>query len=104
MIVETIKRIVADHKRSCEFALYIPTLINSKVGSKVYLLDRPHLPLQPELEDCIVTMDETHPTSAKSQAATEAAKNIGPILSTAPVLKMNADKIIYILHASQRSE
>ena len=78
-------------------------LINSKVGCKVYLLDSPHLPLHPELEDCTVTMTEDHHTYAKSQVVAEAAKSatksVGLSSSTVPVLKMKDGQILYLLHA-----
>ena len=45
LIVETIKRTVADQKRSCGFASHIQLLINSMIGMSTYLLDREHLPL-----------------------------------------------------------
>jgi hypothetical protein len=104
LIVETIKRTAADQKRSCGFAPHIQMLINSKVGSKVYLLDREHFPLQPEFKDCTVTMDEDHPTSAIAQAKAEAAKSAGPSSSTIPVLKTKADQILYLFHATRRIE
>ena len=34
------KRIAADQKRSCGYAPHIQTLINSKMGTGTYLLDR----------------------------------------------------------------
>lgn len=65
LIVETVKRTAADQKRSCGFAPHIQMLINSKVGNNTYLLDRPHLPLQPEFEDNTVTMDPSIPPRLK---------------------------------------
>ena len=47
LIVQTIKRIVADQKRSCGYAPHIQVLINSKMGTCTYLLDKEHLPLRP---------------------------------------------------------
>ena len=41
----------------------------------MYALDRPHLPLLPELEDNVVVMDPDHPTSATAQAETEATRD-----------------------------
>ena len=83
LIVETVKRTTADQKRSCGYAPYIQMLINSKVGNNIYLLDREHLPLQPELEDCTVTMDASHPSSAVAQEQAEAARAttqlVGPV-------------------------
>jgi hypothetical protein len=66
LIVETIKRTTADQKRSCGFAPHIQMLINSKGANKSFQLDRKHLPLRPEFEDTTVTMDASHPTSAKA--------------------------------------
>ena len=51
LIVETVRRTIADQKRSCGYAPYIQMFIDAKLGKHVYLLDRPHLPLQPEFED-----------------------------------------------------
>ena len=48
LIVGTIKRTVADQKRSCEYAPQIQELINSKMGTGTYLLDKEDLPLHPE--------------------------------------------------------
>jgi hypothetical protein len=67
LIVETIKRTAADQKRSCGYAPHIQMLINSKVGTSTYLLDREHVPLRPEFEDNVIVMDPSHPTSAQGQ-------------------------------------
>ena len=74
LIVETIKRTTADQKRSCGYAPHIQMLINFKVGIGTYLLDREHLPLQPEFEDNEVVMDASHPTSVEAQEKAEKAK------------------------------
>ena len=74
LIVETVKRTATDQKRSCGYAPYIQMLINSQLENNVYALDRPHLPLQPELEDNVVVMDPSHPTSSTAQAEAEAAR------------------------------
>ena len=63
LIVETIKRTAADQKRSCGYAPHIQELINSKMGTGTYLLDKEHLPLYPEFEDNTVVMNEEDPTS-----------------------------------------
>jgi len=47
LIVETIKRTIADQKISCGYAPHIQVLINSKMGTGTYLLDKEHLPLHP---------------------------------------------------------
>jgi hypothetical protein len=75
LIVETITRTAADQKRSCGYAPYIQMLINSKLEKHIYALDRPHLPLLPELEDNVVVMDPDHPTSATAQTQAEAARD-----------------------------
>src|SRR6266516_1085615 len=62
LIIETNNRTVADQKRSCGYAPHIQMLINSKMGTGTYLLDKKHLPLRPHFEDNRVVMDETHPT------------------------------------------
>ena len=108
LIVETVKRTAADQKRSCGYAPYIQMLINSKVGNNVYLLDRKHLPLQPELEDCTVTMDASHPSSAVAQEQAEAARATAqtsrPSTSTAELPKTKNDQMTYLLLATQRIE
>ena len=42
-------------------------LINSKVGTGTYLLDKEHLPLRTEIEDNEVLMDAKYPTSVEAQ-------------------------------------
>ena len=74
LMVETIKRTAVDQKRSCGFAPQIQMLINAKFGTGKFMLDRKHLPLQPEHEDNVVVMDEEDPTSVEGQAKIEAAK------------------------------
>lgn len=66
LIVETIKRTAADQKRSCGYAPHIQVLINSKMGTCTYLLDKEHLPLRPEFEDNTVVMNEDDPTSVQA--------------------------------------
>ena len=66
MVVETTKRTTTDHKRSCGYAPHIQTLINSKVGTGTYLLDKEHLPLRPDFEDNEVVMDASYPTCAEA--------------------------------------
>jgi hypothetical protein len=110
LIVETVKRTAAGRKRSSGFALHIQLLINSKVGTSTYLLDREHLPLFPEFEDNVVVMDPSHPTSAEAQANIEAAKAAkaakeasAPSSSTAQ-LKTKSDQMTYLLETTQRIE
>ena len=49
-------------------------LINSKVGTGTYLIDKEHLPLRPDFEDNKVVMDASHPTSVEAQEEIEKAK------------------------------
>jgi hypothetical protein len=104
LIVETIKRIAADQKRSCGFAPHIQLLINSKGANKSFLLDHEHLPLRPEFEDNTVTMDASHPTSAEPQGSAEAARTSGPSAPSSPVLKTKTDQMNHLLRATQRTE
>mgnify|MGYP005841688249 CR=1 FL=1 len=67
LIVETIKRTAADQKRSCGYAPHIQVLINSKMGTFTYLLDKEHLPLRPNFEDNTVVMNDEDPTSVEAQ-------------------------------------
>ena len=74
LIVETIKRTAADHKRSCGYAPQIQELINSKMGLGTYLLDREHFPLYPDFEDNEVLMNEDEPSSVQAQEKKEKAR------------------------------
>ena len=74
LIVETIKRTAADQKRSCGYAPQIQELINSKMGTGIYLLDKEHLPIHPDFEDNQVVMTENEPSSAQAQAKKEKAR------------------------------
>ena len=72
LIVETIKRTAADQKRSCGYAPHIQELINSKMGTCIYLLDKEHLPIYPDFEENTVlnntvVMDENEPSSVQAQ-------------------------------------
>ena len=74
LIVEIIKRTAADQKRSCGYAPRIQELINSKMGTGIYLLDKEHLPIRPDFEDNQVVMTENEPSSAQAYAKKEKAK------------------------------
>ena len=74
LIVETIKRTAADQKRSCGYAPQIQVLINYKMGTCTYLLDKEHLPLRPDFEDNIVVMDEEDPSSVQAHKKREKAR------------------------------
>jgi hypothetical protein len=110
LIVETIKRTIADQKRSCGFNPHIQLLINSKVGTSTYLLDRKHLPMLPEFKDNVVVMDPSHPTSVEAQAkmeaavAAKAAKEASAPSSSIAQLKTKYDQMNYLLEATQRIE
>ena len=73
--METIKRTEADQKRSCGYAPHIQELINSKMGTGTYLLDKEHLPLRPDFEDNIVVMDEEDPSSVQAHEKREKARS-----------------------------
>ena len=62
LIVETIKRTTADQKRSSGYAPQIQELINSKMGTGTYQLDKEHLAIYPDFEDNTVVMDENEPS------------------------------------------
>ena len=49
-------------------------LINSKMGTGTYLLDKERLRLRPEFEDNRVVMNEEDPTSVEAQEKREKAK------------------------------
>ena len=74
LMIETIKRTAADHKRSCEYAPQIQELINSKMGTGKYLLDREHFPLYPDFEENEVVMNEDEPSSVQAQEKKEKAR------------------------------
>jgi hypothetical protein len=100
LIVETVKRTSADQKRSCGYAPHIQMLINSKVGTDTYLLDREHLSLQPEFEDNVVVMDASHPTSVAAQEEAQAAASAKEAtVPNAPIanLKTKQDQMTYLL-------
>ena len=71
LIVETIKRTAADQKRSCGYAPHIQELINSKMGTGTYLLDKEHLSIYPDFEDNTTMMDENEPSSVQAQEKKE---------------------------------
>ena len=82
-------------------------LINSKVGTCTYLLDRAHLPLRPDREDNVVVMDASHPTSVEAQEKREQAKAAKtskmPDVS-AVNLKTKQDQLTYLLESTMRIE
>ena len=76
-MVETIKRTTADRKRSCGYAPQIQELINSKMGTGKYMLDKEHFALYPYFEDNQVVMNENEPSSVQAQEQKEKAKREG---------------------------
>lgn len=46
-------------------------LINSKMGTCTYLLDKEHLPLKPDFEDNTVVMNEEDPSSVQAHEKRE---------------------------------
>ena len=57
-----------------EYAPQIQELINSKMGTGTYLLDKEHMPIYPDFEDNQVVMNEDEPSSVHVQAKREKAK------------------------------
>ena len=110
LIVETIKRTAADQKRSCGYAPQIQELINSKMGTGTYLLDKEHLPIYTEFEDNTVVMDENEPSSMHAQAKKEKAKAEKaarmPTTEEASqyLLKSKQDQLGYLIASTLRIE
>ena len=110
LIVETIKRTAADQKRSCGYAPHIQVLINYKMGTGTYLLDREHLPLRPEFEDNTVVMNEDDPTSMQAQekkakAKAEKAAKMPSVEEASQVfLNSKQDQLAYLIQATLRIE
>ena len=81
-------------------------LINAKIGKHAYLLDRPHLPLQPEFEDNEVMMDDNDPNSAATRMAAEAAeaeaaRNRPPRV---PQIRTQAEQMAFLVSTIQGME
>ena len=110
LIVETIKRTAADQKRSCGYASQIQELINSKMGTGTYLLDKEHMPIYPDFEDNIVVMDEDEPSSMQAQAkrekerAEKAAKMPTTDEASQYFLKSKQDQLGYLIASTLRIE
>ena len=110
LIVETVKRTADDQKRSCGYARHIQMLINSKMRTGTYLLDKEHLPLRPEFEDNEVVMDASHPTCAEAQEkrekakAAKAAKAASALDASTVMLKTKQDQLSYLLEDTVRIE
>ena len=110
LIVETIKRTTADQKRSCGYAPHIQELINSKMGTCTYLLDKEHLPLYPEFEDNTVEMNEEEPSSVQAhekreKARVEKAAKMPTVEEASQVfLKNKQDQLGYLIASTLRIE
>ena len=110
LINETIKRTAADQKRSCGNAPHIQMLINSKMGTGTYLLDKEHLPLRPDFEDNTVVMNTEDPTSVEAQEKREKEKSekaarMPSVEEASQVyLKSKKDQLGYLIQATLRIE
>ena len=110
LMVETIKRTQADQKRSCGYAPQIQELINSKMGTGKYLLDKEHFVLYPYFEDNQVVMNENEPSSVQAQEKKEKAKKEKaakmPTLEEASeyFLKSKQDQLGYLIASTLRIE
>ena len=110
LIVETIKRTAADQKRSYGYAPQIQELINSKMGTGTYLLDKEHMPIYPDFEDNTVVMDENEPSSVHAQAkrekarAEKAAKMPTTNEASQYLLKSKQDQLGYLIASTVRIE
>ena len=106
----TIKRTAVDQKRSCGYAPHIQELINSKMGTGTYLLDKEHLPLHPDFEDNTIVMNEEHPTSVQAQdkrenARAEKAARMPTVEEASQVfLKSKQDQLGYLIQSNLRIE
>ena len=110
LMVETIKRTPADQKMSCGYAPHIQELINSKMGTSTYLLDKEHLPLHPDFEDNTVVMNEEEPSSVQAQekrakAKAEKAPKMPSVEEASQVfLKSKQDQLGYLIQSTPRIE
>ena len=106
--METIKRAAADQKRSCGYAPHIQELINSKMGTGTYLLDKEHLPIYPDFEDNTVVMTEEDPSSVQAhekrdKARAEKVARMPTAKEASQVfLKSKQDKLGYMIQATLR--
>ena len=110
LIVDTIKRTAADQKRNCGYAPHIQQLINSKMGTRTYLLDKEHLPMYPKFEDNTVVMNEEEPSSVQAQekrakAKAEKAVKMPSVEEASQVfLKSKQDQLAYLIQSTLRIE
>ena len=110
LIAETIKRTAADQKKSCGYAPQIQVLINSKMGTCTYLLDKEHLPVKPDFEDNTIVMDEKDPSSVQAHEQREkamaeiAAKMPSAEEASQEFLKSKKDQLGYLIESTLRIE
>ena len=110
LIVETIKRTAADQKRSCGYAQQIQELINFKMGTSTYLLDKEHFAIYPEFEDNQVVMNENEPSSVQAQEKKEkarkekAAKMPTQAEASEYFLKNKQEQLGYLIASTLRTE
>ena len=110
LIVETIKRTITDQKRSYGYAPDIQELINSRMGTCTYILDKEHLPLYPDFEDNTVEMNEEEPSSVQAhekreKARAEKAAKMPTIEEASQVfLKTKKDHLGYLIQSTLRIE
>ena len=110
LIVETIKRTAADQKRSFGYAPQIQEMINSKMGTSTYLMDKEHFAIYPEFEDNQVVMDKDEPSSVHARANKEKARiekaTKMPTMEEASqyFLKSKQDQLGYLIASTLRIE
>src|SRR4051812_37219075 len=85
-------------------------LINSRMGTYTYLLDKEHLPIYPDFEDNQVVMHENEPSSVQAQAKKEKARKEKvakmPTQEEAYeyLLKNNQEQLSYLIASTLRIE
>ena len=88
----------------------IQELINSKMGTGTYLLDKEHLPIYPDFEDNTIVMDENEPSSVQAQEKKEKARDEKaakmPTAEEASqiFLKSKQDQLGYLIASTLRIE
>src|SRR6187401_1576356 len=91
-------------------APHIQMLINSKMGTCTYLLDKEYLHLVPNFEDNTVVMDENEPSSVQAHErrekakAEKAAKMPSAEEASQMTLKSKQDQMAYLIQATMRIE
>ena len=85
-------------------------MINSKMGTGTYLLDKEHVPIYPDFEDNQVVMNEDEPSYVHVQANREKAKADKaaklPTMEEASqyLLKSKQDQLGYLIASTLRTE